>query len=307
MKLTNEFNLPQPFVDAVTKDYRYTDKRYSVTSILKGTREAILQRRHDDEITSDVADMVWAIFGTAVHGILEGGEESESQIKENKLVVDLPNGYQLSGIFDHYDDSTGTVTDYKTASVWKIKFGCWDNWKPKSNEEFDDWRMQTLIYCWMLRQIGFNAKRGEIVALLKDHSKTKAKINEHPPLPVWKIGWDFTEHDFAWVDSFIKGKFAEIEACEKLPDDELPLCSEKDRWARPGKYAVMKKGRKSAVRLYDDKGDAYQRAAGENRNASGEPFYVEYRPGSDPKCQDYCSACEFCTYWREHYGQEAQA
>lgn len=301
MKLTNQLNLPQPFVTAVEGDYRYTDKRYSVTAILKGTREAILQRRHDAEITSDVADMVWAIFGTAVHSILEGGEEAESQIKENKLAVDLPNGYQLSGIFDLYDDATGTVTDYKTASVWKIKFGCWDNWEPKPGE-FEDWRKQTLYYCWMLRQIGFDAHRGEIVALLKDHSKTKAKINEHPPLPVWQIGWDFTEDDFAQAEAEIMAKFAEIERCEQLPDDELPLCSEEDRWTRPGKYAVMKPGRKSAIKLYDNEAEAEERA-----QAEGKGCYVQHRPGSDPKCMDYCSACEFCTYWQEHYGQEAQA
>lgn len=298
MKLTNAMNLPQPFVTAVEGDYRYTDKRYSVTAILKGTREAILQRRHDDEITNDVADMVWAIFGTAVHSILEGGEESESQIKENKLAVDLPNGYQLSGIFDLYDDATGTVTDYKTASVWKIKFGCWDNWEPKPGE-FADWRKQTLYYCWMLRQIGFDAHRGEIVALLKDHSKTKAKINEHPPLPVWQIRWDFTDKDFDQAEAEIMAKFAEIERCEQLPDEELPLCSEDDRWTRPGKYAVMKPGRKSAIRLYDNEAEAEERA-----QAEGKGCYVEHRPGSDPKCMDYCSACEFCTYWQENYGGE---
>lgn len=299
MNITNALNLPQPFVSAVEGDYRYTDKRYSVTALLKGTREAILQRRHDAEITSDVADMVWAIFGTAVHSILEGGEESDSQIKENKLVVDLPNGYQLSGIFDLYDDATGTVTDYKTASVFKVKFGCWDNWKPKEGA-FDDWRMQTLIYCWMLRQIGFDAKRGEIVALLKDHSKTKAKIGEHPKLPVWQIGWDFTADDFAEIEAWIMAKFEEIERCEQLPDEELPMCTEEERWTRGSKYAVMKKGVKRAKKLFDSEEEAIAFAEQLGTTEKG-TFYVEHRPGTDPKCMDYCSACEFCTYWQQTY------
>ncbi len=301
MKITNALNLPQPFVDAATGDHRHVDKRYGATAILNGTREAILQRRHDDEITGDVADMVWAIFGTAVHGILEQGSESSSQIKENKLVVDLPNGYQLSGVFDLYDDATGTVTDYKTASVWKIKFGCREDWKPKAGTgQFDDWRKQTLIYCWMLRQIGFDARRGEIVALLKDHSKTKAKFNKHPPLPVWQIGWDFAAEDFAAIEAWIMEKFEEIDRCEQLPDEELPLCTEAERWARAGKYAVMKPGRKSAIRLYDSEEDAQARAERE-----GKGCYVQHRPGIDPKCMDYCSACEFCTYWQQAYGKEA--
>ena len=298
MKITNKLGLPQPFVSAVEREYQYADKRYSATSLLKGVREAILQRRHDDEIESDVADMAWAIFGTAVHGILENAEETATQIKENKLEVEMPNGYTLSGIFDLYDDETGTVTDYKTASVWKLKFGCWDNWEPKPGE-FEDWRKQTLIYCWMLRQIGFDAKRGQIVALLKDHSKTKAAIGEHPPLPIYQIAWDFAEKDFAEIEDYLTGKFAQIEVAEKLPDDELPICTEEERWTRGEAYAVMKKGTKRAKKLF--KAEEYKDAAMAAQTFAegmGSGFYVEHRPGRDGKCLDYCSAAPFCSHYK---------
>ena len=291
MIVENSLDLPRPFVSAAESDYQYKPKRYSVTAVMKGPREAILQRRHDDEITCDASEMIWAIFGTAVHSVLEQAEETESQLKENKIVVEMPNGYELSGIFDLYDDSTGTVTDYKTASCWKVKFG-----------EFDDWRKQVLCYCWMLRKLGFDAKRGEIVALLKDHSKTKAKIGEHPPTPVYRIGWDFTDGDFEEIGDWLEERFEEIERCEQLPDDELPVCAPEERWHRPGKYAVMKKGRKKAIRLYDDEVDAYDRAYME-----GDGYYVEHRPGSDPKCEDYCSAAPFCSYYKEMYGEGADA
>lgn len=58
MILTNKLNLPQPFVDAATNDHEYTEGRYSVTELLGGTCEAILKRRHSDELTDDVADRV---------------------------------------------------------------------------------------------------------------------------------------------------------------------------------------------------------------------------------------------------------
>ena len=283
MRITNNMSLPQPFVSAVERDYEYKDKRYSATAVMKGVREAILQRRHDSEIECDAADMVWAIFGTAVHSILEQGEGTSSQVKETKLVVPMQNGYALSGVFDLYDEETGTVTDYKTASVWKVKFG-----------EFDDWRTQTLIYCWMLRQLGHEASRGDVVALLKDHSKTKAKIGEHPPTPVFKIGWDFSDGDFDDIGRWLEARFEEIERCEGLPDEELPLCSDDERWHKPGKYAVMKKGRKSAVKLYDDKDEAEVRA-----EIEGSGYYVESRPGEDRKCAEYCSAAPFCSHYRE--------
>lgn len=292
MNLTNSLNLPQPFVSAAESDHRYTPKRYSATALLKGVRQCILERRHADEITEDVSDMVWAIFGTAVHGILEAAQETETQLKENKLVVDMPNGYQLSGIFDLYDDATGTVTDYKTASVWKVNFG------EKDPTQFDDWRKQTLIYCWMLRQIGFEAKRGEIVALLKDHSKTKAKIGEHPAHPVYRIGWDFSDEQIAECGEWLKARFEEIAAAEQLPDDQLPMCTEAERWHRADKWAVMKEGRKTAVRLYESEDEANARADQENATGKGK-FYVVHRPGEDPKCMDYCSACQFCDHYRK--------
>lgn len=295
MNLTNQLGLPQPFVSAAESDYAYTPKRYSVTSLLKGVRQCILERRHAGEITEDVSDKVWAIFGTAVHSILESAQETDTQIKENKLVVDMLNGYQLSGIFDLYDDATGTVTDYKTASVWKVNFG------EKDPSQFDDWRKQTLIYCWMLRQIGFDAKRGEIVALLKDHSKTKAKVGEHPAHPVFIVGWDFSDEEIAECGMWLDARFKEIEEAERLPDDQLPLCTKDERWGKDDKWAVKKKGNKRAAKLHDSETEAIADAQARSEK-DGKPYEVEYRPGADTRCMDYCSACEFCNHYKTLIG-----
>lgn len=286
--ITNELNLPQPFVDAVSSDYRYTPKRYSATSLLKGTREAILQRRHQEEVDQDVADMVWMIFGTAVHSVLENSQETETQLKENKIEAQMPNGYTLSGIFDLYDDSTGTVTDYKTASVWKVVY-----------DEWDDYRQQLLIYCWMLRKMGFDAHTGEIVAMLKDHSKTKAKIDHtYPSHPVFVKRFEFTGEDFETIEQWLEWKFRDIERCEALPDDSLPICSHEERWATPDKWAVKKKGNKKATKLFEDE-DAANDHASYLSERDGKEYIVEHRPGTDKKCSEYCSVCEFCNYWKE--------
>lgn len=290
MPITNELNLPAPFVDAVTRDYKYKDKRYSVTSLLKGTREAILQRRHSEEIITDVSDSVWMIFGSAVHSILENANETETQLKENWITVDMPNGYTLSGIFDLYDDSTGTVTDYKTASVWKAIYNEWD-----------DYRKQLLIYCWMLREMGFDAHTGEIVALLKDHSKSKAKFDrDYPQHPVVVKRFEFTDNEFDEIGMWLESKFREIEACEKLPDDKLPICSPEERWYKPGKWSVTKKGNKKATKLFDEDKEAEAREYADYLSErDGKPYEVELRVGKDGKCEDYCSVCEFCKHWRE--------
>lgn len=287
MKLTNRLGLPKPIVDAATRDHEYTPKRYSVTQMLKGPREAILARRHSDEIEGDVADMAWTIFGSSMHLLLEQSQESDTQLKENYITADMPNGYVLSGIFDLYDDATGTVTDYKSATVWKVIYGDWD-----------DYREQLLSYVWMLRQIGFDARRGEIVAILKDHSKAKARTErDYPDHPFYVIGWDFSDGELAEFGERIAAKFREIERCERLADDDLPLCTPKERWAKPDQWAVMKHGNKKSSKNFDNEPDAVRYAA-KLQEDSGRKCHVEHRPGKDQKCLEYCDCRPFCNYGR---------
>lgn len=287
--LTNNLNLPKPFVDAVTKDYKPTDKQYSVTTVLKGTREIILGRRHSNEIVEDVADKVWLVFGSAVHQILENSQETQNQIKENKIKVVMNNGYTLSGIFDLYDDDTKTVTDYKTASVWKVKMGEWE-----------DYKKQTLIYCYMLRKIGFEAKRGEIVALLKDWKPRDAKYDHnYPQHAVYRIGWDFNEEDFQRIEKELNDKFKEIEICELVKDEELPLCSNEERWKKEDQWKVMKQGRKTAVRVLNTAEEADKYIT--DNNLPRPLHYTQLFPGEDAKCIEYCSVCEFCEYYKKKY------
>lgn len=288
MKITNKLGLPSPFVEAVSRDYRYKDKQYSVTALLKGAREAILQRRHNDEIEQDCSDMAWAIFGTAVHSILENAQEMADELKETKLVTELPNGYKLSGVFDLYKESTATVVDYKTATVWKVIYNDWE-----------DYRKQLLIYCWQLRQIGFEANSGEIVAFLKDHSKSKAKYDSsYPQQPIYIKHFDFTEDDFKEIEDFIIDRFEIIEACENLTDDELPVCTPSERWHKDDTYAVKKDGRKTAIKVCNSSEEAYAYIADNNLDSK---HYVEERLGADTKCEEYCSCCEYCSYWRQNH------
>jgi len=280
MKITNVMGLPKVFVEMAQSDYTPTPKRYSATALLKGTREAILEKRHSDEIEQDVSDMIWLLFGKAVHSMLENQQEADDEFKETRLTAEFGE-YTLSGIFDLYNAGEKKITDYKTCSVWKVIFG-----------DYDDWKKQLLIYGYMLRKIGFEVEKGEIVGILKDHSKRDAKIKaDYPALPVKVIKFSFTDRDFAEIEEWLTGRFAEIRRCENLPDDELPLCTPEERYNSGDKYAVMKKGRKTALRVLDSMEDA------ENWKASNGGDYIDKRPGEDKKCMDYCSVCNFCSHY----------
>ena len=286
MIITNKLGLPQAFVEMAKSDFTAEPKTYRVTSLLKGIRETILEKRHADEIEQDVSDMIWLLFGTAVHGILEKQQEQGHEIKESRVSINFGE-YTLSGQFDLYNAKEKKITDYKTCSVWKVIYG-----------DYSDWRRQLLIYAYMMRQIGFEVDSGEIVAIMKDHSKRDAKFKaEYPKLPVQVIKFNFTLEDFVEIESWLIDKFDEIRRCEQLPDDELPLCTPEERYNSGDKYAVMKKGMKTAMRVLDSMEEAEKWM---EDNGGDE---IEVRPGEDKKCIDYCSACEFCNYYREKVKQ----
>jgi hypothetical protein len=283
MIITNKFNFPQAFVEMAKSEYEYKPKQYSVTSIIGGLRETMLKRRHHNEIEVDVSDMIWMLWGQAVHHVLEKQPEKDFELKEEYLKIDIFDGYKLSGRFDLYDNKHKKITDYKTASVWTVIYKNYDNYK-----------MQLLMYAWMLREIDFPVDKGEIVLVLKDHSKSKAQRDRsYPQSPVHKVEFSFTEKDFTEIEEYIKDRFRQIQILETLTDNELPVCTPEERWHKDDTFAVMKKGRKSALRVLKSKEDA-ELWMGLNKGDS-----IEFRPGEDTKCKDYCLVNQFCNYYKE--------
>lgn len=288
MKITNKTNLPKPIEDMAKSEYSYTPKRYSVTSLLKSTRQLLLTRRHNNEIEQDCADMIWMLFGQAVHKVLEEKGEGAELCKEEKLTVALDTGYTISGILDLYNLDTGEVTDYKTASIWKVMF-----------KDYSDWEKQGMMYAWLLHKNGFPCNKAVFYAILKDWSKAEAKRkHDYPQQSVVRVEFDVNDESLAEIDRFINEKMDEVIANENAPDDQLPMCSEEDRWNSGNTYAVMKKGRKTAMRVLSSKEKAL-----EWREENGGD-YIEERKGEDKRCKDYCACCEFCSYWQETYKTE---
>lgn len=293
MIITNKLKLPKPFVDAVQSNYKPTEHQYSVTTILNPTRQIILSRRYGDKITQDVSNMIWMLFGTALHSVLENSQEDENQFKEEYLKQNLEildddlKDYFLSGKADLLDVKQKKMIDYKTTSVFKIQ-----------KKDFDDYRQQLLIYSWMFKQIGFDIDKAEIVALLKDWSSTKAKVDKsYPQLQVQVIKFKFTKKDFEEIEKFIISKFKDLKVNENIADEDLPLCTPEERWNTGDKYAVKKKTNKRADRVYDTLEEAQ-----EHLSRVGEKEYeIEYRQGEDKRCLEYCSCCMFCPYYKEKY------
>ncbi|MBR1640263.1 MAG: PD-(D/E)XK nuclease family protein [Treponema sp.] len=270
MKVTNRLHLPEAFVKAVSVERHNKAGQYSATTLNKGVKGIILQERHWEEFTVDAADSVWATFGTAFHAIMEKYEDGN--FHEEKFDIAVSNS-RVTGVVDSYDMERGIINDWKTASVYKVMKG-----------DFADWYKQGMTYAWLLKQNGLDVHKCRFIACLKDHSMTKAETDRtYPQAPVFIYEFEVTPEELAQTGERITAKVKAIEAAEKQGDDDIEPCTPEERWADGDKWAVMKNGRKTAIRVFDAEIDA-ENCAGELGNS----HYVEHRPAVSRKCGKYC-------------------
>ena len=290
MITTNKMNMPAAFVNFVSNTRHNAPGTLSATTLLQGDKQIVLFDRHFDELEQDAADLVWATFGTAFHSVME--KQNDDAFKEEGFEVQIDK-WKVTGRVDRYDLENEVLEDWKTASVWKVIYG-----------DFKDWKAQGLTYAWLMKQNGLNVKKCRFVALLKDHSKTDAKRKpDYPQKPVFIYEFDVTDADLEATEERIRAKIKSITEAYKLGDDDIPPCSEEERWATATKYAVMKEGRKSALRVFDDYASADNFVLD-----MPEHCFIEARPGESKKCADYCPCAEFCSFYRDNVKKpEAEA
>ena len=95
MDITNKFGLPQPFLDFARNDkYSKGKADISVTTLIDSPRVNQMRKHYASDRQADVTDMVWPLFGTAVHHILESSKEKDVLLEE-RLFVDI-DGWTLS-------------------------------------------------------------------------------------------------------------------------------------------------------------------------------------------------------------------
>ena len=278
-QLTNKHRLPAPLVSALTADWYHQPGHISVTGLIKPPRIRQLELRYTDQIVEDVSDKIWMLLGSAVHGVLERAE-TVSCLQEERLAVDVA-GWTITGQADLWEEP-GILSDYKITSVWAGING------PKT-----EWESQLNIYAHLYRVAWFPVEGLQVVAIYRDWQKNRAKQGNGYPqcaagvLPV--MVWPEVE-----VQEYIKERVTTHQAAESLPDIGLPYCTPEERWERPTTYAVMKKGRKSAVRVLGSRLEADEMA-----EEKGAGHYVEVRPGESVRCEGYCQVAPFCSQYQK--------
>lgn len=273
--VTNRYNLPQALVN-LTKDKEYVENRYSVTELLGPTREILLSRKYASQIETDVADVIPALFGSAVHKLLE---EADSENAEVKMEYSFDDGTTIVGVADKISDDA--IEDYKTCSVSKVQ-----------KSDFNDWRDQGLAYAWLHFKLTGEIKRKlKFHALMKDWSKLKCvNSTNYPAVPLYTWTYDISDSDYDYIEKKIKSKIAEIKEGKMLE------CTDEEKWFTGNKYAVYKKaGDKRAAYVADTEQDAHNYITN-MCNGAGE---IQVRKGECLKCKYYCKVAKFCEFAKE--------
>lgn len=281
MKYTNKLGLPEAFlINASKSDYEYKENRYSVTELLLPVREILLSRKHFDDIEVDVADTIPALFGSAVHKVLENctpllnGQETEMSV-ECQFGEDT-----VAGRIDLFDWKELEITDYKTCTVSKVM-----------KEDFEDFRNQGLQYAlFIFKKYNVIPKRLKFPCLMKDWSKIKS-VNQsgYPSSAIYIWKYEIQDSDYDYIENWIKLR---LELIRKYREsDSLPDCTDEERWYTGTKYAVYKKaGDKRAAIVCDSEEEAH----GYITNKCDGAGEIEVRKGEYLKCKLYCNCAKFC-------------
>jgi hypothetical protein len=284
MKLTNKFGLPEVFVN-LTKRSTYSKGKahLSATELLNSPQIVQLKRKHWDELEEDVADKIFALFGTAMHSILEHGR-SPGTIVEERLYVEV-DGWNISGAIDLQEmhRSSIGIKDYKTTGAWAAM------------QEKAEWEQQLNVYAYLVEVVkGMPIEDLGIVAIIRDWTRREAQTKEgYPEAPIKVIPiklWTFEERE-----QFIKDRItlhSNAHLSTEIGEGYTP-CTPAEMWETETVYAIKKIGGVRAKSLHSSLEEANQ-ALDELKKG----YELEVRKGERRRCKDYCQVNQFCEQYK---------
>lgn len=291
MKITNNLNLPAPLVSAIeAQKYDRGDSQLSVTDLVNPPQITYLYRTFDDQLVEDASQRIWMLLGQSIHQILEmAGDQATGEVR---LFADYPQDVRISGKFDRLVVEDDTLVDYKVTSSYSVKGG----------EVKPEWEKQLNYYRWLCLKNGIKVRNLKIVAILRDWNKHGLRDENYPRQSVVSLDVE------VWNELLLETALdKDIEEHMVALEGNPRPCTDEERWHVPGKVALMKQGRKSAIKLFDTKDDLVTHCLNtgvmvhddnEDEQFKDKAMYIEERPTTYRRCEDYCAVSEFCEQWK---------
>lgn len=298
MAYTNIHKLPPAVFAAMSKNRYVPGEKtdISVTRLIDSPRIAQLVKKHGYG-SQDIMDTTASFIGTALHGLFEEEGVKVGAIVEERFYGDFttPNGtIKLSGQIDIFYPEAKVLQDYKSTKSWKLVMG-----------DLDDVEAQLNVNAELMRMNGFHPVRLEAVFFILDWMEGNKMREGYPQTPIVIKAFPMWSREF--VVAYINNRL-------KAHAQDMPECTAKEMWARGEAWAVMKKGRKSALKIEGTKEAAWNWCL-ENGHAkfteSGtedEPdidmvfnsgIYIEYRKPKYVRCEKFCPCSEHCSQFKD--------
>lgn len=284
MKITNKYGVPEPLMTLARGEYYSKgDSEYSVTELMSPPRIRRLREQHQDNVEQDVSDMLWSIFGSAVHVVMERGD-TPGWVKEERIYHTI-DGVKISGQIDLQQETPDglIVMDYKVTSAWAVM------------QDKVEWEQQLNLYKWLIEVTKSRKVCGlKICAMIRDFSRHEKKEG-YPSNPIHMIDipmWTAVE-----AERFVRERLA-LHMNSKTPGAQLPPCTQDERWMSETIYAVMREGRKTAIRVFKDSSEAQSCAKEEQKKGKGN-VTIDIRPAEPKRCTgDFCGVARFCDQYQ---------
>jgi len=251
----------------------FESRTIGVTRLTSPAWQTDLMLRNWDKLPKpEPTDLIPAMIGTAWHAYAEQYERNDALVERPFSAHFEVDGIDwiVRGIIDAYRPEEQVLVDKKTAKTWSFTFG---------NRS---WEEQLNVYAYLLNLEGYRVNRlvSEVVYLDWTKSGARRSPNGYPPaqfleleVPLWP------EKD---TQNFIFSRL------RKLMDPEL--CTAEERWERDEHWAVMRTGRKTALKRAES-----EQAAAEWMKENG-GTHIDHRTGNPVRCLDWCPVKEFCSY-----------
>lgn len=282
MKITNHRGLPQTIVNVLERPtYDKGKAHMSATELINSPRIVQLKRLHWDKLEQDASEMVWSLFGSAVHHILQHGKD-DHHIVEQRLTTEF-DGWTITGAIDlqEVEEDGIIISDYKVTSSWSVM------------TEKQDWIYQLNIYAWLVERVRKqHVKKLQIIGIVRDWKERETKNPDYPQAPIVTVDiplWTFEEREALIINRLNQHSEALLDAELKTP---LRECTPQEMWERPTLYAVIKEGGKRAKKVFETEEEA--------NAALTEGHYVEVREGTRVRCEGYCPVSKFCDQYQEY-------
>lgn len=290
MAYTNKHNLPPAVFAAMSKNRYVPGEKtdISVTRLIDSPRIAQLVKKHGYG-SQDIMDTTAAFIGTALHGLFEEeGAEIGAMVEKRfyGMFGEDSDDVVLSGQIDIYYHDTGVLQDYKSTKSWKLVMG-----------DLADVEAQLNVCAELMRKNGRWPKKLEAVFFILDWMEGNKMRENYPQTPI--VVKEFPMWDRGFVAEYINNRL-------KAHATDMPKCSSKDMWARGEGFAVMKKGRKSALKVegsMDDAVDWCKEVGHTKPIINGWEFnagiYIEHRKPKYVRCEKFCPVAEHCSQYQD--------